>query len=334
MRIGIRKGIRTGINPATVIPPSGEFGISNVSGTVSHGNNVTISGAQFGTGDASPLLWDDFESGTPANNLNASPEIGNWTLLGNNTVYSTTSPHSGSQCAYSIYSGDYANFSGPDVSGADRLYWSFWYNYHLSSPTGSQVKTIQLHGNAPASCDFGPGIMSGSQNGQTDWHSYNIVSGSNCTHQIEGYYSFNPSQDNWHFVELILERSTQGVSDGTIIIKVNNNTVLSGVGNVMTREDGYDWDEPLFLYAITNSATGTYFSIDDAYLNNSWSRVMLGNAATYSACTELNVLPVSAWSDASITARVNAGALTAGAAYLYVIDADGNTTAGYQVTVI
>src|SRR5262245_30770127 len=39
--------------------------VTGVSGTVSHGSSVTITGSSFGTkSPPGPMLWDDFENGT------------------------------------------------------------------------------------------------------------------------------------------------------------------------------------------------------------------------------------------------------------------------------
>lgn len=63
---------------------------------------------------------------------------------------------------------------------------------------------------------------------------------------------------------------------------------------------------------------------DDIYIDNTLSRVILGNASTYTACTITEPQPPTTWGTTSITVTVNQGKLSAGTVYLYVFDSDGN----------
>lgn len=61
---------------------------------------------------------------------------------------------------------------------------------------------------------------------------------------------------------------------------------------------------------------------DDVYLDDTWARVMIGDSATYSACTFLAPQPPTAWSDTSVTVSLNLNGFPSGATrYLHVIDA-------------
>jgi hypothetical protein len=72
------------------------------------------------------------------------------------------------------------------------------------------------------------------------------------------------------------------------------------------------------------------------YLDTSWARVEIGNAATYGACTHREIQIPTAWAATSITATVNRGSFGASdAAYLYVIPSTGYgdvNTAGKAIT--
>ena len=64
---------------------------------------------------------------------------------------------------------------------------------------------------------------------------------------------------------------------------------------------------------------------DDVYLDTHWSRVMIGDSATYSACTFLAPQPPTAWADTSVTVSLNLDGFPSGSTrYLHVID-DTNT---------
>lgn len=75
---------------------------------------------------------------------------------------------------------------------------------------------------------------------------------------------------------------------------------------------------------------------DDVYLavgEYAQARVEIGNASTYTACTQLTVVTPTSWSDSSIVGVVRQGAFADGAtAYLYVIDADGGISSSRQVS--
>jgi len=70
-------------------------------------------------------------------------------------------------------------------------------------------------------------------------------------------------------------------------------------------------------------ANGSY-KFDDVYIDYTWARVELGNAATWAACTRKEIQPPRQWSGTQITAQLNAGAFAPGqTAYVYVVDANG-----------
>ena len=81
------------------------------------------------------------------------------------------------------------------------------------------------------------------------------------------------------------------------------------------------------------SDTGT-IDVDDFYMDNTRARVEVCNAPTYSASTKCELQLPTAWSDSSITATLKKGYLSAGTAYVYVVNAAGNVNAsGFAVTV-
>ena len=302
------------------------------------GNIITVQGEDFGAGDSSPCIWDNFEEGINGTSISSYPARGTWSLISNPTpsLYSTSFAHSGDQSAVtpSHHTG-YANIRFNGLENATRIYWSFWFRFNISGVTGFQTKLMQLWGNGPDQCDYGPGVMSG---GFSDsWFaSYNIASGDDCTiGKIQKSYGFTPAQDTWHYMEMILERSSDyGVADGTIIIRIDNRDVYSHSGDILTRLNEQDWRSALFFYGFTNDNGEGSLAIDDAYINDSWSRIVMGNDENYSQCTSLNMQPANSWSDTMIKFTVNTGAFKEGnTAYLFVIDSDGNVSDGFPVTI-
>jgi len=73
---------------------------------------------------------------------------------------------------------------------------------------------------------------------------------------------------------------------------------------------------------------------DDVYLDSYWSRVMIGNAATYSACTDLHPQPASAWANDQVAVSLNIDKVPSGQPmYLFVVSESNVASAGHYVGV-
>jgi len=75
--------------------------------------------------------------------------------------------------------------------------------------------------------------------------------------------------------------------------------------------------------------------MDDIYIDNTFARVIIGNASTYDASTHREVQIPTAWSSSSISVTVNVGSFSANErAYVYVVAADGSVNnQGYPITI-
>jgi hypothetical protein len=298
-----------------------------VSGSVSDGGSVTISGSGFGGGYSTPLLWENFDA--PAGSASqlgplTTPTIGSWVLAYRPTpVRTTAKAHSGTQSLYSAYNSG-LQWSSITVAlpPADRLYQSFWF-WWKSAGTMGQLKLAQVHGSSGRG-DFAPGIMTMAST-TTWWFSYiSTESGANDL-ATRASYPTAPSPGSWHHFEMSLQRSSSGGSaDGSVAISIDGKSVYSKQ-HVVTRESSaYDWNETSFFHGVTNMGAATDVYVDDAYVNTTWARVVIGNAPTYSAVTQTELQPVSSWSDGSIRVTLNRGSLANfDNAYLYVFDSNG-----------
>jgi hypothetical protein len=84
-----------------------------------------------------------------------------------------------------------------------------------------------------------------------------------------------------------------------------------GIGGMLD-SDGEGWP-----------ARGSY-QFDDVFIDYTWSRVELGDAPTWEACTHREVQLPREWSDTRIVAHLNPGAFSDGqTVYAYVVDASG-----------
>jgi len=77
-----------------------------------------------------------------------------------------------------------------------------------------------------------------------------------------------------------------------------------------------------------------YVYMDDVYIDNTPARIVLGNADTLAASTHREIQIPQTWSDTSLTFIANPGTFADGAtAYLYVVDASGNSSRnGFRIT--
>jgi hypothetical protein len=77
------------------------------------------------------------------------------------------------------------------------------------------------------------------------------------------------------------------------------------------------------------SPAGSQFWADDVYVDTTWSRVMIGDAPVFSACTVREIQIPTAWTDQSISIIANVKAYPAGKPkYLFVVDQTGTASPG------
>ena len=113
------------------------------------------------------------------------------------------------------------------------------------------------------------------------------------------------------------------------------NLQVGSVTGITNQTASYPWIKLHFPGFFRNDSNSVIY-LDDIYVATgaARARVEIGNSATYTGCTNLAILTPSSWSDSSITATVRQGSFQSGAAaYLFVVDANGNVGAPVQVTI-
>jgi hypothetical protein len=332
LRRCVRAIMQVGVFAMTAAAAHAAPAISSISGSVSDGAAITIAGSSFGSGDSTPLVWENFDAGASGSGL-TNPRVGSWQLDSRpQPIYSGTRAHSGSKSAYAAYnSSNQWSFFTVKLPDADKFYQTFWF-WWSSQGTQGQLKLVQVHGDSNQG-DYAPGIMTGSST--TDWwFSYiSTESGANNT-KTQVTYPKTPAAGSWHKFEMAMKRSSGGnVADGNVAVWIDGQQQYSRQNAVTRDNSAYNWAETAFFHGVTNMNASTDVYIDDAYLNNSWSRVVVGNAATYSAVTQTEIQPVSAWSSGSIQITLNRGSLANfDNAYLYVVDENGGVNStGYKL---
>lgn len=311
--------------------------ISGVSGTLSNGQSITLSGSSFGSGP-NVVFFDDFEKGTNGAALltgAGSAQVGTWATIDVPSItYSTAAKVSGSLALRSSpYAPWYMGGRGRiAISPATQIFFSSWVrtdawpqnetsiNWKVIWPQGTGTTDHDLAapvyrwdgggdyaGNDTAGwVDFGSAPPLSLNTWSRQWHW--ISDGSGSDDQIQGWYMDGSG------VHSNINRSSQTMwTSGTF-----QNFLIPGNVEI------YDVN-PHPMYDDVYIATGA----------NARARVEIGNAATYNNSTNLAILTPAVWSNSSITATVRQGSFSNGQqAYLYVVDSAGAVNAnGYPVII-
>jgi len=336
--------------------------ISSYSGTAAHGQNITITGSNFGIKNpAAPLIWDNSESG----NL-----LDTWTnrwpreATGNyNTDYRTAPfrnvnpPHSHSNNRFIAGGHDpagyspWANWKGPNVAvwkdnlnNLQEVYITFYNRIDPLWPDQNDNFKNMDYGTGPGPYESGSWYSSLCEHmytgGQIFWGALGTQCLDTCSCcgvwlQYAWYFNYDDFKV-WHREEHIFKEGASG------FLKIYNDNVLkynktncdptsTSLNNITI--GGY-WRKSLSADSSQDYGDANAFRYwDDIYLDSTFSRVVLANNANYSQATIIEPQIPSVWSASSITAKVNLGRLPdTGTVYLFVFDASNNHNAtGYPI---
>lgn len=319
--------------------------VSGVTGAVSNGQSITISGSDFGSGPTI-AVFDDFEKGINGDNISTSTngaQVGTWSHFQQDLypTYSNASHVSGSLC----FRADMANYWGNRLYVALPGITSYFFSYWVYLPAG----------------DSWPG------EGQADGINWKVM-----------WFTNNDNFNGGLTEPVILASDGTSASDVTSAIAGDPPTNLYGDERNIWPNLSFSKGTWIRVWGYTNIAssgkvriwqltasgvhTGSDLSLDTsscgeiyyatvngysrqtsnchpmyddvyiAYGSNAQARVEIGNAATYTACTNLAICTPTSWGDTSITATVRMGSFATGTAYLYVVDADGAVSDGCEIT--
>lgn len=329
--------------------PPAITGIS--SGTIKKGDVLTVTGTGFGTkATAKPYLWADFDDGT-----------GQPSSLGVTTSWAST----GSIGVQSVikYAGGFAlgstaGWRTTSEGAFLQTNWGLVYGrkYYINlkhystqtsyyGPTNSEnTKTpIRIWANAVGSSN--PSIAIGSQ-AQGGPPPDTIVVSEQTLPYVTGVNRFFVSGSltqppaSWRS-EIIRGQcnSVNDANDGTLQVLVNGVSLGSTTGFEMDNAAAPAQFGILRIQqTLSNNTSESWANSGDAYFSHiyvdtvSWCRIELGNASTFAACTNLEPLIPSAWSDTSLTATVTSGQIS-GSSWLYVVDDTNAANAdGFAIT--
>jgi hypothetical protein len=325
--------------------------ITGVSGTVSNGQSITISGSDFGSGPI-VLLFDDFEGGVNGNQLSLdSAPLGTWSHIqtADHTSYSTANTVSGGLAArFDSY--DYPVNQHPNIYvnapvAFNTLYISWWGLIPAGDIFpgcgygGCNWKTIWV-------CDIGGSVNQGdvsvAANGTSAWS----IFGNSYPYEYSAYLHDPWDSDNnvnlpngtWHRFQLYIKGRTDNTGEERIWLTTTaGNTRLVKNRNRQTLEAGDEnMRQRFYVNGYVRDTPNSHPTFDDVYIaygENAQARVEIGNADTYTGCSSLAMCTPTSWGVSSIVCTVRQGNIPEGNAWVYVTDTNGNRSSGYPVTI-
>jgi hypothetical protein len=320
--------------------------ITGVTGVPAHGSSVTITGSNFGTNaNPAPVIWDNFETG----NFNS---VTPWSSTGFPAgLLSVTSAGANARHGNSSYNTT-ANFPGTDgwatlAGGSDSPSWYCQYWFKLDADWNWGTSAIQGSANSNlANVKLFRLWSTGSINenfvvAAHGWENSVIITSENIPAQEADYaannYITNWTKGVWHLFQFEFRDSGLGVADGVFRWWVDGQLAYETT-NWITRNSFANNKRVYGLGFFNSNGDGStdpnHVYMDDAYIDNSWARVELGNNQNYSACTHREIqIPVS-WSADAVTVNFNQGSFAPGStAYLFVRTSTGATSTGREVVI-
>jgi hypothetical protein len=315
--------------------------ISGASGTVSDDQTVTINGTGFGTkSPVAPQVWADFSgSGCTASALSYGANV---LWCGENMSNVTSAPSPG----YAPASGHAMSTTSLTVAGCEvgshaplgaptwtRIY-NYYKRYYTYTATANE-KMWRMGGGSGQDvlqmCN-GPGNTGRIYEEAYDYDYCSSIYGQDGGACVDStYQGSRPTSGSWHIEEIRWNWTSE--HDGLWQYTVDG--VQNQLRNNMTNGPNA-FNEP-FVDALSVQGAppdGSRVYISDYYIDTTYARVMIGNAATLSASTQREIqIPKTTWNDSQIQVQVNQGSFASGAvAYLFVVDSDNNASAGYRIT--
>lgn len=306
--------------------------ITSTNGTFNHGQTVTITGSGFGTKGGTdpnrPLLWADFESSINPTSLGV---ITSWNIISNLTLNAGAPQYGISNNNVRGVFGTSMSFEVEPVGGVKTLYMYGKRRYTASTLSDNQ-KFFRIWNNKG-----GDTVASTSSNG--------IILDENCIPAAR-FQAVTIPTNAWNQDEFLWRQSTSGTCGG---LTSTGNGYYEFIQNGI-RKQAFINNFPTEISAVYGSpdsngiriidnftdvsgVDGTSVYMDDLYLDNTFARVMIGNASTFAASTTREVQIPTAWADGSISIRINRGSFGSSAsAWLYVIDKNNTPSAGFPIT--
>lgn len=346
--------------------------VTGASGTMSHGQTVTITGSGFGSkSSAAPHVWDTLEDGS----CDTTATVGTWGDAdgypnGSLAISSSNARHANSTyCASGTFDviGETIAFAANTSSSTWYVqYWIYldsefsWGNnnvklFRLWDTSNDENLRIQSYNNVDIvveNCDTGHGeFYWGACPPSPSGGWWPVVPGGTCADAVFGhtcncgeiiagsldwsYFQTDFSKGTWHLMQFEFRDGDASAANGYLKWWVDGRLVFhhEDITTRTTSRAKYA-NQIGFFRDSTSDGSGSIF-IDDAYADTTWSRVEIGNASTYATCTHREIQPPTSWADGSIAITFNQGSFSAeDTAYVYVVDSTGAVnSSGYEITI-
>jgi len=316
--------------------------ITGISGTLTAGSSVAITGTDFGT---HPLTFDWIGDNIEATTIGAVPVATNWNFITyNDHVAANDRVHSGTRSlkatvnSSGVYAAPIRYDSGSGIDPGETVYTTWWVQKSQSDST-YQWKMFRLNWENNIE-DTIPEIVMFDCSWEKSFYVRPGPSESSVGTNSTSMYPNYPVNNEWNRIEVeLVESNPVGAANGSVIYHRHR----PGIGittttktNIITTYTGVTREKRYFLWQNYYGNGGTVLNLwtDDIYVQRGTvARAELGNAATWAGCTSREIQPPSAWSTTGATITFNPGALT-GTAFLYVVKSDGTyNSSGYEVSI-
>ncbi len=312
---------------------------------ISEGEGLLITGTKFGVKPhAAPIMWDQFEDGQNKEPLNfIQPKWKIYDTDNKGAYYSTNDKHSGKLSIVNDFTAlrgrgfatNYFRFKP-----SNEVYVTYWWKVaNIETGDDSVLKLVRINSSVAAG---GGGIYNGT--GSTSYgsspprsHTLFTIYNNGATSTKENCCKISFKKWNkWVRIESYKKLSTPGLTNGIIETSiVGTNRYYSD--HEMTRARGQSFQLDTVLLGLMDGRHHGNFQLylDDIYINNTRSRVELGNKQDFDSCTYREVQPARFWNNTSVTVnKINQGQFQDGdIAYVFLVDANGEVSNGYKVNI-
>lgn len=309
-------------------------------GTLSDGNSVSITGTGFGNkSPATPIIYDDFDSHTTGVSINGlSPVVGSsWGVSHGGaeqiTISTTQNPTNSTKVARVIWNEDSNNTQAamtfPLTRNGQKFY--LYYKRYFDNTNDEPITDINFKTHYASvsvnNSGAGAGLLIIPGGGNT-WAWYNNDSGGT----VYSSKSWSDTINTWQIWEEYSQLNTPNVANGIIKLWSNGSSILSKSNyNQIKIAQTYTLMRLGMMHQFNASGgSGSNSAIcyyDYVYCDDTESRIMIGDNATFENCTIREIQIPTAWSATSISFTTNQGALPNTGNFLFVIDANGDPNA-------
>lgn len=341
---------------------SGEPTVVSESGTFAHGATLVLRGQGFGDKPTAAPFRASYQHPDAAQRFQESGVFaGGWTVVGE-AVVSLQEGLAGARVTgrdshrYSVRmeysaagnwgSAGYSAGVQTDLPASRELYLAWWdrfepgfdashmetgaanFKWLYNSPGQSPHQAFQIcAGGSDLQIGFAGGV-GGATDAEQDANVDLPWGGGFYARPLSFRCNYAPSVGSWHFVELFtFVNSAPGVFDGWSEMRIDNQRVYRADSVDVLGDEAASAYFSFFRfggnYGFDDSAEVFYRQYGDLYVDESFARVLLGDAATYADCSHLEVQIPTAWSGSEVRFVLNLGTFQTGErGYVYLFDPD------------